>query len=352
MKLLLLLVLLFVSQMPLSCDEINDNQNSAIVFTYHRFGESEYPSTNIRIEQFAYQLDYLQKNNYNVWPLSKIVRYFQEGKKIPPKTVAISMDDAYISVYTNAFPMLKEKKYPFSVFVNTNPIDRKSKNYMSWDNMREMSLHGAEFANHTLTHDFLLPHESESEDAWRDRVLHQITGAQKRLHAELGESTNENPRLFSYTFGEYTEEVANLLKSLGYVCFTQLSGVISYDSDFRALPRFAMAESFANSEGFILKLNTLALPVESTSTSKHLLKENNPPKLRLKLKRELKGLKCYLSSGEPINLDWISKTEVEIQSNNPLKAPRDHYTCTAPAKDGRWYWYSYLWIIKDKKTTP
>lgn len=349
MKSLLLLIFLFIYLVQLSCDEVDKNSSSAVVFMYHRFGESKYPSTNIKIEQFAYQLDYLQKNNYNVWPLSKIVRYFKEGKKIPQKTVAISIDDAYITAYTNAYPMLKAKKYPFTVFVNTNPTDHKSKRYMSWDNMREMALHGAEFANHTLKHDFLLPREFESEDAWRDRVVHQITAAQKRLHEELGESTNENPRLFSYTFGEYTNKVANLVKSLGYVGFTQLSGVISSSSDFRALPRFAMAESFANSDGFILKLNTLAMPIESVSISKHIIEENNPPKLGLKLKRELEGLRCYISSGEPINLEWISKNEVEIQSNKPLKAPRDRYTCTAPAENGKWYWYSYLWIVKDSK---
>jgi hypothetical protein len=68
----------------------------------------------------------------------------------------------------------------------------------------------------------------------------------------------------------------------------------------------------------------------------------------MKLKRELPRLACYLSSGEHIPLHWTSKTEVEIQSEEPLKPPREHYTCTAPAEDNKWYWYSYLWIIKDK----
>ena len=100
-------------------------------------------------------------------------------------------------------------------------------------------------------------------------------------------------------------------------------------------------------EGFILKLNTVAMPIESVNTSKHIVEEN-PPKLMIKLKKELRDFACYLSSGEPIRVEWISKTEVEVQSDKLLKPPREHYTCTAQEEDKKWYWFSYLWIIKDK----
>ncbi len=61
--------------------------------------------------------------------------------------------------------------------------------------------------------------------------------------------------------------------------------------------------------------------------------------------KPLKNLACYTSNGEAITLKWISKTEIEVQAPKQLKPPRDKYTCTAPAKDGKWYWYSHLWII-------
>ena len=66
----------------------------------------------------------------------------------------------------------------------------------------------------------------------------------------------------------------------------------------------------------------------------------------MKLKRVVENLQCYISSGEKIEMKWISETEVQMQAKSPLKAPRDRYTCTAPAEGSRWYWHSNLWIIK------
>ncbi|MDD2449034.1 MAG: hypothetical protein PHS42_11800 [Sulfurimonas sp.] len=89
--------------------------NSAVAFMYHRFGEPKYPSTNIKIEQFRDQLEYLKANDYNVWHLSKIISYIKAKKELPPKTVALTIDDAYISFYENGYPLLKEFGFAFSL---------------------------------------------------------------------------------------------------------------------------------------------------------------------------------------------------------------------------------------------
>lgn len=339
MKIYILLIALLISETFAS--------SSAVVFMYHRFGESQHPSTNIRLKQFEYQLNYLQENDYNVWPLSKIVNYIIDKKPLPPKTVALSIDDAYVSIYTDAYPRLKSKKFPFSIFVNTNPVDNHSKFYLTWENMREMSKNGAEFLNHSLTHDYLIPKKNEPEDIWRKRFTHEVEAAQKRLQKELGNSTNENPKLFSYPFGEYSEKAADLISSLGYVGFTQASGPIGFESDLKALSRFPMAEKYANKEGFITKLNTLPLPVEQTKPYEPLIQENNPPRLYMKLKYPLKNIGCYLSSGERLKIEWISETELYIMAKEPILPPRNRYACTASSPDGKTFWYSHLWIVKE-----
>ncbi len=351
MRIILSLFIYFLMSKSLLFGEVTsqkslDEISSAVVFMYHRFGNERYPSTNIRLHQFEQHLEYIEKNAFKVWPLSKVVRYILEGKKLPLKTVVLTIDDAYISTYTKAYPMLKAKGFPFTVFVSTNAVDTKSKNYMSWKQMREMSRNGAEFANHTLTHAYLLPGRSESQEEWKNRLRAEIQRAQKRLHEELGTTTNENPKLFSYPFGEYNENMTKLLKELGYIGVTQTSGVLNSRSDLRAIPRFAMAEAFAHMEGFILKINTLPLAVESVSPTEPVVTLNNPPLLQMKLKRATENLNCYTADGKSIDIKWISETELQIQAKHPLKAPRDRYTCTAPTKEGRWYWHSNLWIIK------
>lgn len=323
-----------------------NSEEGAVVFMYHRFDENKYPSTNIRMEQFEKHLEYLSQNNYNVWSLSKIVRHIVEGREIPKKVVALTIDDAYKSTYTHAFARFKEYKFPFTVFVNSTSTDSGSKNYMSWDEMREMQAFGAEFANHSKTHDYMLPKEGEDEQSWKKRIRDEIEGAQKRLQEELGDTTNENPKLFSYPFGEYTKESAEYIQSLGYIGITQTSGAIGMQSDTRTLPRFAMSEAYADMDGFTLKLKTLPLPIESVSSIEPLVKEDNPPKLTIKLKHPVKNVWCYLSSGKAITVEWVSDREFSVQAEEALKAPRDRYTCTAASKESRWYWYSHLWIVK------
>ena len=320
--------------------------NHAVVFMYHHFGKDKFPSTNIRLEQFQKHLNYLEEHDYNVWPLSKIIVHIKNKSYIPPKTVSITIDDAYISTYTHAYPMLREKRFPFTVFVNTTPIGKKSINYMTWGHMREMQRYGAEFANHSSTHDYLIPKNNETQIQWKKRIKKEILKAQNVLQKELGNGTNNNPRLLSYPFGEYTKESADYIKALGYIGVSQTSGVLDYSTDLRKIPRYAMSESFADMEGFILKLNTLALPVKSAEPWNPKVKFN-PPILYLKLDKHIQGLQCYNASGGKTKIKLLGALDYEIQATLPLEGPRNRYTCTAKGDSEKWYWYSHLWILDD-----
>ena len=75
----------------------------AVILMYHRFGEDRLPSTNIRLDQFDAHLEKLSSGNYSVWPLAKIVDHLQKDMPLPDRTVAITIDDAYLSVFTEAW---------------------------------------------------------------------------------------------------------------------------------------------------------------------------------------------------------------------------------------------------------
>ncbi|MCW8839021.1 MAG: hypothetical protein OQK11_10005, partial [Thiovulaceae bacterium] len=195
--------------------------------------------------------------------------------------------------------------------------------------------------------DSFIPLKNETNEEWKDRITTEVKKAQARINKELGDDVNKNPKLLSYPYGEYNLETLKLVKKLGYISITQTSGPIRTDFDLNLINRFPMSEKLPNNDSFIRKINTLPMPIESVYPKEPILKKQNPPVLKIKLKKPLYGLACYLSSGEAIDFKYISKTEIEIQSSKPIKAPRGKYTCTAPAKDGRWYWYSHLWIVND-----
>ncbi|MEE4272056.1 MAG: polysaccharide deacetylase family protein, partial [Thermoanaerobaculales bacterium] len=128
----------------------------AVVLMYHRFGDDRYPSTNIRVEQLEAQLEYLADHGFTVVPLADVLAAVGGDGGLPDRAVAITVDDAYRSVYSVGFPLLRERGLPFTVFVATDPVDAGQRDYMTWDQMRQMAEHGVSFANHGATHDSVI----------------------------------------------------------------------------------------------------------------------------------------------------------------------------------------------------
>jgi len=320
----------------------------AVAFMYHRFGEDRYPSTSIRLEQFDAQLDYLQQNGFQVWPLERVIEHILRNEPLPERTIAITVDDAYLSVYEHAWPRLKARGWPFTVFVNTDPVDRRLGGFMSWEQMRTMQQAGVRFANHTASHDSLAARRAdEDEAAWERRVHADIGRAQQRLHEELGAAVDQEPRLFAYPYGEYDTRAADLVRRMGYIGFGQHSGAIGTLSDRRALPRYPMAEAFAAIEPFARKAASLPLPVAQATPWEPHITTNNPPPLTLTLQQPLRGVACYNAAGQPLTLTWLDDTRLQVQAAERLPHGRSRYNCTAPAGSGRWYWYSHPWLVDD-----
>ncbi len=321
-------------------------QSHAVVLQYHRFDETKYPSTSLSMELFTKQIKYLVENNYTVWPLSKVVRYLLAKKPLPDKTIVLTMDDAYRSVYTKAYPLLKKYHLPFTLFVNSLPIIHESQNYLTWDEMREMGKNGAEFANHTYSHQYLVRDNIENSKNYENYVTNEIQKCEVKIEKELGTKVCTAPKMLAYPFGEYDAKLIALVKKLGYVGIAQNSGPISSESNFMALTRFPMSGGYGVMEQFVLKIDTLPLPLALVESEDTIVDEsNNPPLLTLALQKPLKAFQCFNANGEKLTMKWLSETKVTIQSTQPLAYPRNHYTCTAPAEDGRWYWYSHLWVV-------
>ena len=54
-------------------------------------------------------------------PLQELVDALRAGQPLPDRTAAITFDDGYISIYDTAWPLLRARGWPFTVFVNTEP---------------------------------------------------------------------------------------------------------------------------------------------------------------------------------------------------------------------------------------
>lgn len=178
--------------------------NSCVVLQYHHISNHTPALTSVTVEQFSEHMDYLRQNGFSVLPLREVVQAITNHGKLPEKCVSLTVDDAYLSVYENAFPLLKSLGWPLTVFVNSEAVDKGNSAFMTWDQMREMSRSGVVFENHGHGHIHLIREKPGEGPAAREkRIRNDIMTAQQRITRELGNA----PALFAHPYGEFDTQV-------------------------------------------------------------------------------------------------------------------------------------------------
>ncbi|PCI34564.1 MAG: chitin deacetylase [Alphaproteobacteria bacterium] len=315
-------------------------EDSAVILMYHRFGEEKYPSTNIRLDQFDEQLEELKKEKYNIVPLDEIITAFRTGAKLPPRTIALTIDDAYLSILDNAWPRLKAANFPFTLFVSTEPVSRQSRGYLSWQQIRDLAADPlVTIGHHAHTHDHLI--RMSLDQATRD-----IDTATEIYQKELGVV----PDIFAYPYGEFSPKLENILKEKGIkAAFGQYSSAASSRSNLYGLPRFSFNEKYAKMDRFRLIVNARALPVSGILPVSAVISDN-PPRIGFTVEDSVRGLSamsCYPSHlGKSADLIRIGGNRVEVRFDKPLPQGRSRLNCTMPGPDKRWYWFGLPFFVK------
>jgi peptidoglycan/xylan/chitin deacetylase (PgdA/CDA1 family) len=320
----------------LSCLGQSNAADYAAVLMYHRFGEDKYPSTNIHLDQFDSHLEKLANGNYTILPLAKIIRHLQDGIELPDRTVAITIDDAYLSVFTEAWPRLRAKDFPFTVFVATDPVDNGHPNYMSWDQIRQLQANGIDIGSQTKTH----PHMHQISRAEIDA---ELSSSNRRFLEELG----LRPTLFAYPYGEYNLAVVERVKAAGFTAaFGQNSGIAHGFDGFFELPRFAFNEQYGAMDRLILAIDGLPLKVNQILPADVVI-DTNPPALGFTLFHEIADngqLRCFNNTFGKLSVNRIGP-RAEVRFPGPLPSGRARVNCTMPGPDGRWRWFGKQFLV-------
>ena len=327
----IIIILLITSVLFVS--KLFANENSVAVFVYHRFGENDYPSTNIRINQFKKHLDELTKNNYNVVSTEEIINALTNNKDLPEKTVALTIDDAFFSIYKKAWPLLKEKKLPFTIFVSTGPLRSNSKNYMNWEQIKEMVNHGVTIGHHTKNHLHLVTEEKE-------KIISEIEEANNDFLKNLGYV----PDIFAYPYGEYSSEVKQITKSYFKAAFGQQSGGIYNGIDIFELPRYSLNEQYGDLKRFKFAANSYGLKIKNILPENKVITDANPPLLGFTLLDDLEGsLKCYPSHNIKADLIKLGNKRIEVRFNKAFPKGRTRVNCTIN-DNTKWRWSGFQFL--------
>ena len=314
--------------------------SSAVVFMYHRFGEDTLPSTNTTLAQLDAHIETLKNGQFTVLPLPQIVAAIREKRTLPDRTVGLSVDDAFLSLYDEGWPRLRKAGLPFTLFVATDAIDRGYRNYMGWDQIRELAAAGVTIGSQTASHPHmpLLPPGKNAAELARSN---------KRLKQELG----KRPSLFAYPFGEISSAARSEVGKAGFVAaFGQHSGVLYHGADHLYLPRFALNETYGGLDRFLLAANALPIEAKDIAPADPLLtRRNNPPAFAFTVAgaalRELRSMACYASGQGRAALERRERGRVVVKLAEAFPPGRARINCTLPAGEGRWRWFGMQFFV-------
>ena len=309
---------------------------------YHRFEENKYPSTNIKINDFKEHLKILEENNIKFINPKNFENELKNNKL--QKKVLLTIDDGFLSFYKNAWPILKNKKIPFILFISTREVGNF--NYMTWEQIKEISEENfVEIGNHSHTHEYLADENNEV-------IKEDIEKSISILKTNLGKNSN----FFSYPFGEYSNNFKKIIKQFGFkFAFGQHSGVIDETKDFYELPRYPINEKYGEIKRFKSLTKTLPFKYKKIfPEEKYLLLSENPPNVKIEFYDNIKNLKsvgCYSNEGNK----W-RQSDINFENSNTLVVnlaekfigERGRINCSLRDPSGLWRWLGIQFVISEK----
>lgn len=165
-------------------------------------------------EQFEEQVSALLRWGYTPVTIERWLQ-IRAGRFAPPeRPIALTFDDGYLSVYENAWPVLRRKGVTATIFLVANCIggtnrwdkDEPQQPLMGPAEIAELQAAGVLFGSHTCTHRALT--ELSSADA-----LEELT----RSRAALEELLARPIMTLAYPYNRQNREVRALARKSGYL---------------------------------------------------------------------------------------------------------------------------------------
>jgi peptidoglycan/xylan/chitin deacetylase (PgdA/CDA1 family) len=166
------------------------------ILCYHSIGQKEWGVNDVSPAQFRRHIELALNAGYRFVPASDLAKGIGG-----PRDLAITFDDGLKTVATNAAPILKEYKLPWTFFpVSEWTDDRHHFNsdvVMNWRDIENLMAEGAEMGSHSATHpDFGQIELAQAVDELggsRDLFQKRLGAAPQEFAIPLGQSGNWRP---------------------------------------------------------------------------------------------------------------------------------------------------------------
>ncbi len=196
------------------------------VLNYHQINDVDENLLTVSTTEFETQMTWLEENGYHTITPAELVNALEGHGSLPDRPVLITFDDGYIDNYTCAFPILKKHGMKATIFIISEYVGMYP-NYLTWEQLLEMQLHGIEFGSHTVDHNVLTELSLNS-------VIHELADSKRTLETQLGHRVE----YLAYPCGYTNETIKARAAEAGYrAAFTVELGNTLPGDDLYALNR-------------------------------------------------------------------------------------------------------------------
>ena len=183
------------------------------ILCYHRVGPGNGKMV-VSSANFAQQLEWLAANGYTVVALRDLAGFLAGRQALPARSVVLSFDDGYESVYRHAFPLLKKYRVPVTLFLYTDFVGAGSA-ALSWAQVQEMRDSGlVDVQAHSKSHANLIERLADEGDTrYQQRVETEVRAPREAIERRV---PAQQVLDFAYPYGDANELVLEVMARQRY----------------------------------------------------------------------------------------------------------------------------------------
>lgn len=213
------------------------------ILSYHSIDDYGTP-LSVSPGLFASQMQAMAEEGCITFTMSQVAEHIIEQRPFPPKAMAITFDDGFESVLTDAATVMAQYGFIGTVYVVTGMVGCLTRwtdsgvplpqlPLLTWPQIATLQQQGFEIGAHSVTHGFLTTYPPGA-------LYREVNEPQDVIWRELGVLAGS----FAYPQGDYSRRVEAAVMSAGYTtAVTVNQGRATLRSNPRTLPRLLVSNN-------------------------------------------------------------------------------------------------------------
>lgn len=189
---------------------------------------------------FEAHLDKLIELNVVGLSIAQLMELIRTGSPVPKRVAVLTFDDGFADFAANAWPLLKARGLPATLYVTAGALGGRSKwlepigagqlPMLGQAEILALALNGVEIGAHSMTHPQL-------DCIGREQARNEIIESKLVLETILGRPVDS----FAYPHGYHDRAIKKMVADAGYTSAAAVRNALSHSQDDRyALARFTV----------------------------------------------------------------------------------------------------------------